>query len=76
VRIVAATAQGSGGFPSLTTLRRSDFLGLPKFTDEPRFVCRAWLFIERRDRGPLPTNKGNTLDQGGSGSGERDPDLV
>jgi hypothetical protein len=71
---------GSGArhwsFPSLTILRRSDLLGFPKFTDEPWFVCWAWLFIERRDRGPLPMNKGNAPDQGGNGSVEGDPDSV
>jgi hypothetical protein len=51
-------------------------LRVPTFTDEPWFMCRAWLFIERRDRGPLLTNKGNTLDQGGSGSMEGDLDSV
>jgi hypothetical protein len=30
VRIAATAAQGNGGFPSLTTLRRSDLLVLPK----------------------------------------------
>jgi hypothetical protein len=63
-------------FPSLTALRRSNLLRLPKFVTEPWFVCWAWLFIERRDRGPLPTNKGNTPDQDGSESVEGDPDSV
>jgi hypothetical protein len=36
----------------------------------------ALAFIERRDKGPLPTNKGGTPDQGGSGSVEGDPDSV
>jgi hypothetical protein len=76
VRIAVAVAQDSGGFPSLTALRRPDLLGLPKFTDKPWFVCRAWLFIEQRDRGPLSTNKGNAPDQDGNRSVEGDPDSI
>jgi hypothetical protein len=75
VRIVAA-AQSSGGFPSLTVLRRSDLLGFLKFTDELRFMCQAWLFMEQRDRGPLPTNKRKRPDQDGSGSSEEDPNSI
>jgi hypothetical protein len=76
VRIAAVAAQGSGGFPSLTVLTRSDLLGLLKFTDEPWFVCRAWLFIERCDRGPQSTNKWNAPDQDDSGSWKGDPNSV
>jgi hypothetical protein len=35
VRIAMAAAQGTGGYPSLTVLKRSDLLGLSKFTDQP-----------------------------------------
>jgi hypothetical protein len=68
--MVLGVDEASGGkavernFPSLTALRRLDLLGLPKSTDKLRFMCRSRLFIEWRDRGPLPTNKGGALDQG------------
>jgi hypothetical protein len=64
------------GFPSLTALRRSDLLAV--FQVHRRTLVRVpgLAFIDRRDRGPLPMNKGNTLDQGGNGSMEGDPDSV
>jgi hypothetical protein len=40
----AVAAAGGVGFPSLTALRRSNLLVVFQvFTDEPRFVCHAWL---------------------------------
>jgi hypothetical protein len=63
-------------FPSLTALRRSDLLAV--FQVHRRTLVRVpgLAFIELCDRGPLPTNKGGALDQGGSGYVEGDPDSV
>jgi hypothetical protein len=63
-----AAAQGSGGFLSLTALRRSGHLEFFKSTDRTLVRVPALAFIERRDRGLLPTNKGDAPDQGGSRS--------
>jgi hypothetical protein len=64
---VAAT-QGSGGFPSLTALRRSGHFEFFKSTDRTLVRVSALTFIERCDRGLLPTNKGDAPDQGDSDS--------
>jgi hypothetical protein len=63
-------------FPSLTLLRRSDILAV--FQVHRRTLVRVLglAFIERRDRGPLPTNKGDATDQGCSGSVEGDPESI
>jgi hypothetical protein len=74
--MAAAVAQGSGGFPSLTTLRRSDLLSVFQVHRRTLVHVPGLTFIERRDRGTLPTNKGNAPDQGGSRSVEGDPDSV
>jgi hypothetical protein len=58
--MVLGVGEASGGkavernFPSLTALRRSDLLGLPKSIDKLQFMCRSWLFIEWCDRAHYP----------------------
>jgi hypothetical protein len=64
------------GFPSLTALRRSDLLAVFHVHRQTLVRVPVFIFIEQRDRGPLPTNKENVLDQGGSGSMEGDPDSI
>jgi hypothetical protein len=64
------------GFPSLTAHRRSDLLTVFLIHRRTLVHVPGLAFIERRDRGPLPMNKGDAPDQGGSGSMEGDPDSV
>jgi hypothetical protein len=63
-------------FPSLTALRRSDLLAVFQVHRRTLVHVPDLAFIEWRDRGPLPMNKGGAPDQGDSRSVEGDPDSV
>jgi hypothetical protein len=56
-----AVARGVG-FPSLTTLRRSDLLVVFHVHRRTSVHVPSLAFIERRDRGPLPRKKGEAPD--------------
>jgi hypothetical protein len=67
-------AAGGVGFPSLTTLRRSDLLVVFQVHRPTSVRVPSLTFIERRDRGPLPRNTWNAPDQDVEGDG--DPDSI
>jgi hypothetical protein len=70
----AVAAAGGVGFPSLTTLRRSNLLVVFQVHRPTSVHVSSLTFIERRDRGPLPRNTSNAPDQGVEGDG--DPNSV